>query len=88
MSGMPYIWYQQTAPTNNDGKDGWRGKEGVEEGVKGGDLLNGPEQKHLRIWQISTILCICEIEGEEISLLDEWHPHYTKISYHSPPTHM
>jgi len=29
---MPYIWCWQTTPPNNVGKDGWRGKEGVEEG--------------------------------------------------------
>jgi len=37
-------------------------------------------------YRIRTIAWICEMEGEEIFLLAELHPRYTKNSYHSPLT--
>jgi len=36
--------------------------------------------------RIHTIVSICKIEGEEIFLLAELHPHDTKNSYRSPLT--
>jgi hypothetical protein len=37
-------------------------------------------------YRLHTIAWICEMEVEEIFLLAELHPRYTKNSYHSPVT--
>lgn len=83
---MLYTRYHQTTHPDNVRKDGRRGKEGGEDGGKGGYPLHGPQQKELRISQIHTIVWICKMSGEEISLLAELHPRYTENSNNSPPT--
>jgi hypothetical protein len=45
------------------------------------------EREELKVEDIEhTIKWICEMEGEEMFLLAELHPHYTENSSHSPLT--
>jgi len=89
---MLYIQWQQTTSPNNTEND-WEGKRER----KGGDPLHEPQWKELDIakprnWVIlrhgGIILnphnqWICEMVWEDIFLLGDLHPHYTKHSYHS-----
>jgi hypothetical protein len=68
---------------------------GRERGRKEIHCMDRNEKEHHRshtiVWscemegdyRIHTIASICEMEGEEIFLLAELHPRYTKNSYHS-----
>jgi len=57
-----------------------------EELATGGDPLNVPYLEEWSHSQIDTTESICEMEGKEIFLFAELHPHYANNCYHSPLT--